>query len=315
MKSTLINKITEIIIFYRSVLQAQEQVKIDLQALENAKKTVENTQFLIDAGRIARADLITVQAQVANQEIALLGSENNLKQQRLDLLELLDIDEDVNIIASQNLEIQPPTLDIDRIRQSILEHQPSYLKAKLNLENAKTQLVIDENKRRWNIDLETVVRHDPAPYANNNKTQLSAGLTFSKALGDRSIERDFQRSRVDVLKLENDLKETIQKVNTEVTKNLQDIELNFKKVELSRRATNLAELQLSNEVEKIKLGFQGRRLLDLVDFQSKLNEAQNNELNAKIEYLNALTNLEKNLGITLDTLGITLEQQPEQNNE
>ena len=315
LKSTLINKITEIIIFYRSVLQAQEQVKIDLQALENAKKTVENTQFLIDAGRIARADLITVQAQVANQEIALLGSENNLKQQRLDLLELLDIDEDVNIIASQNLEIQPPTLDIDRIRQSILEHQPSYLKAKLNLEHAKTQLISAENKRRWNIDFETVVRHDPAPYANNNKTQLSAGLTFSKALGDRSIERDFQRSRVDVLKLENDLKETIQKVNTEVTKNLQDIELNFKKVELSRRATNLAELQLSNEVEKIKLGFQGRRLLDLVDFQSKLNEAQNNELNAKIEYLNALTNLDKSLGITLDNLGITLEQQPEQNNE
>ena len=315
LKSTLIDKTTEIIISYRRVLQAQEEVKIDLQALENAKKTVENTQFLIDAGRIAKAELITVQSQVADQEIALLSSRNNLRQRRLDLLELLDIDEDVNIIASQNLEIQPPTLDIDRIRQSILEHQPSYLKAKLNLENAKTQLVIDENKRRWNIDLETVVRHDPAPYANNNKTQLSAGLTFSKALGDRSIERDFQRSRVDVLKLENDLKETIQKVNTEVTKNLQDIELNFKKVELSRQATKLAELQLSNEVEKIKLGFQGRRLLDLVDFQSKLNEAQNNELNAKIDYLNALTNLEKNLGITLDTLGITLEQQPEQNNE
>ena len=315
LKSTLIDKTTEIIISYRRVLQAQEEVKIDLQALENAKKTVENTQFLIDAGRIAKAELITVQSQVADQEIALLSSRNNLRQRRLDLLELLDIDEDVNIIASQNLEIQPPTLDIDRIRQSILEHQPSYLKAKLNLENAKTQLVIDENKRRWNIDLATVVRHDPAPNIIENRTQLSAGLTFSKALGDRSIERDFQRSRVDVLKLENDLKETIQKVNTEVTKNLQDIELNFKKVELSRQATKLAELQLSNEVEKIKLGFQGRRLLDLVDFQSKLNEAQNNELNAKIDYLNALTNLEKNLGITLDTLGITLEQQPEQNNE
>ena len=315
LKSTLIDKTTEIIISYRRVLQAQEEVKIDLQALENAKKTVENTQFLIDAGRIAKAELITVQSQVADQEIALLSSRNNLRQRRLDLLELLDIDEDVNIIASQNLEIQPPTLDIDRIRQSILEHQPSYLKAKLNLENAKTQLVIDENKRRWNIDLATVVRHDPAPNIIENRTELSAGLTFSKALGDRSIERDFQRSRVDVLKLENDLKETIQKVNTEVTKNLQDIELNFKKVELSRRATKLAELQLSNEVEKIKLGFQGRRLLDLVDFQSKLNEAQNNELNAKIDYLNALTNLEKNLGITLDTLGITLEQQPEQNNE
>ncbi|MCB8766415.1 TolC family protein [Planktothrix agardhii 1029] len=315
LKSTLIDKITEIIISYRSVLQAQEKVEIDSQSLENAKKTVENTQFLIDAGRIAKAELITVQSQVADQEIALLSSRNNLRQRRLDLLELLDIDEDVNIIASQNLEIQPPTLDIDRIRQSILEHQPSYLKAKLNLENAKTQLVIDENKRRWNIDFETTVTHQPAPNIIDNKTELSAGLTFSKALGDRSIERDFQRSRVNVLKLENDLKETIQNVNTEVTKNLQDIELNFKKVELSRQATKLAELQLSNEMEKIKLGFQGHRLLDLVDFQSKLNEAQNNELNAKIDYLNALTKLDKSLGITLDILGITLEQQPEQNNE
>ncbi len=315
LKSILIDKITEIIISYRSVLQAQEQVKIALQSLINAQKEVENTKVFIDAGRKPRADLITVESQVAAQEIVLLSSQNNLKQRRLDLLELLDIDEDVNIIASENLEIPPLTLDIDRIRKSSLDHQPSYLKAKLNLENAKTQLVIDENNRRWNIDLETVVRHDPAPNIIENRTELSAGLTFSKTLGNPSIERDFQRSRVNVLKAENDLKETIQNVNTDVTKNLQDIELNFKQVELSRRATQLAEQQLLNQVDKIKLGLPGATLLDLVRFQSDLDAAKNNELNAKIDYLNALTNLEKNLGITLDNLGITLEQQPEQNNE
>ena len=315
LKSTLIDKITEIIISYRSVLQAQEQVKIAFQSLENAKKEVENTQVFIDAGRKPRADLITVEAQVADREIALLSSQNNLKQRRLDFLELLDIDEDVNIIASENLEIQPLTLDIDRIRQSSLDHQPSYLKAKLNLENAKTQLIIAENNRRWNIDVETSVRHEPAPEITENTTDLRAGLTFSKALGDRSIERDFQRSKVDISKAENDLKETMQNVNTEVTKNLQDIELNFKQVELSRRRTQLAQQQLFNQVEKIKLGVDGATLLDLVRFQSDLDAAKNNELNAKIDYLNALTKLDKSLGITLDNLGITLEQQPEQNNE
>ncbi|WRH68306.1 MAG: TolC family protein [Planktothrix sp. GU0601_MAG3] len=315
LKSTLINKITEIIISYRSVLQAQERVNIAFQSLDNAKKEVENTKVFIDAGRKPRADLITVESQVAAQEIALLSSRNDLKQQRLDLLELLDIDEDVNIIASENLEIQPLTLDIDQIRQSSLENQPSYLTAKLNLENAKTKLIVAENNRRWNIDLETLVKHDPAPNIIENRTELSAGLTVSKALGDRSIERDFQRSRVDVLKAETDLKETMQKVNTEVTKNLQNIELNFKKVELSRRATELAQQQLLNQVEKIKLGVEGATLLDLVRFQTDLDTAKNDELNARIEYLNALTNLEKSLGITLETWKITLEQQPQQNNE
>jgi outer membrane protein TolC len=315
LKSILIDTITEIIISYRNLLKAQEQVKIDLQALENAKKTVENTQFLIDAGRKPRADLITVQSQVADREIVLLSSRNNLKQTRLNLLGLLDIDEDVNIIASDNLEIQPPILDIDQIRQSSLEHQPSYLTAKLNLEDAKTKLIVAENNRRWNIDLETVIKHDPAPNIIENRTELSAGLSFSKTLGDRSIERNFQRSRVNILQAENNLKEAIQKVNTDVTTNLQDIELNFKQVELTRRATELADLQLRNQVDKIKLGLPGATLLDLVQFQSELNTAKNRELNAKIEYLNALTNLEKSQGITLDTLGITLEQQPEQNNE
>lgn len=315
LKSILIDKITLIITSYRSVLQAQEQVKIALQSLRNAEKEVENTQVFIDAGRKPRADLITVKAQVAAQEIALLNSENNLKQRRLDLLELLDIDEDVNIIASDNLEIQPPILDINRIKESILDHQPSYLKARLNLEIAKTQLIMAENNRRWNIDLETSVRHEPAPEITENTTDLRAGLNFSKALGDRSVERDFQRSKVDISKAENNLKEAIQNINTEVTKNLQDIELNFKQVELSRRATQLAEDELSNQVEKIKLGVDGATLLDLVRLQSDLDSKKNEELNAKINYLNALTNLEKSLGITLDTWGITLEQQPQQNNE
>lgn len=310
LKSILIDKITEIIISYRSVLQAQEQVKIALQSLINAQKEVENTQVFIDAGRKPRADLITVQVQVADREIALLSSQNNLKQRQLDLLELLDLDENVNIIASENLEIQQPNLDIDQIRQSILEHQPSYLKAKLNLENTKTLLIVAENNRRWTINLETSVRHEPAPEITENLTDLRAGLTFSKALGERGIERDFQRSRVNVLKAENDLEETRQNINTEVTKNLQDIELNFKQVELSRRRTELAQQQLLNQVEKIKLGVEGATLLDLVRLQSDLDTAKNSELNAKIDYLNALTNLDKSLGITLDTFGITLEQQP-----
>jgi outer membrane protein TolC len=67
LKSILIDTITEIILSYRSLLQTQEQVKIALQSLENAQKEVENTQVFIDAGRRARADLITVQAQVANK--------------------------------------------------------------------------------------------------------------------------------------------------------------------------------------------------------------------------------------------------------
>lgn len=315
LKSILINKITEIIIAYRDLLRAQEQVKIEKQSLKTAQEQVETTKVLIQAGRLPRTELITVQTRVANQALSLLSAQNNLKKQQLNLLELLDIDQEVNIVASENLDIQLTPFNPDELKQLGLENQPSYLQAKLKLEQSKMDLIVAENNRRWNIDLSTVVRHQPAPDIIENQTDLRAGLVLSKTLGDRTLEQNFQRSRVKVLQAENDLIEAGQNIVIDLKKSLQDIDVARKRVELSRQATQLAEEQLQNEVEKVKLGAGESSLVNLVQFQSDLTQAQNDELNAKIEYVNTLTNLYQSLGITLDQFGITLEQQPIKNND
>lgn len=315
LKSILINKITEIIIAYRDLLRAQEQVKIEKQSLKTAQEQVETTKVLIQAGRLPRTELITVQTRVANQALSLLSAQNNLKKQQLNLLELLDIDQEVNIVASENLDIQLTPFNPDELKQLGLENQPSYLQAKLKLEQSKMNLIVAENNRRWNIDLSTVVRHQPAPDIIENQTDLRAGLVLSKTLGDRTLEQNFQRSRVNVLQAENDLIEAGQNIEIDLKKSLQDIDVARKRVELSRQATQLAEEQLQNEVEKVKLGAGESSLVNLVQFQSDLTQAQNDELNAKIEYVNTLTNLYQSLGITLDQFGITLEQQPIKNND
>jgi len=315
LKSILINKITEIIIAYRDLLRAQEQVKIEKQSLKTAQEQVETTKVLIQAGRLPRTELITVQTRVANQALSLLSAQNNLKKQQLNLLELLDIDQEVNIVASENLDIQLTPFNPDELKQLGLENQPSYLQAKLKLEQSKMDLIVAENNRRWNIDLSTVVRHQPAPDIIENQTDLRAGLVLSKTLGDRTLEQNFQRSRVNVLQAENDLIEAGQNIEIDLKKSLQDIDVARKRVELSRQATQLAEEQLQNEVEKVKLGAGESSLVNLVQFQSDLTQAQNDELNAKIEYVNTLTNLYQSLGITLDQFGITLEQQPIKNND
>jgi outer membrane protein TolC len=315
LKSTLIDKITEVILAYRDLLQAQEQVKIEKESLITAQEQVETTKVFIQAGRQARAELTTVQTRVANQELSLLNAQNNLKQQRLNLLKLLDIDQDVNIVASENLDIQLTPLNPDELKQLGLDNKPSYLQAKLKLEKSKMDLIVAENNRRWNINLNTRIIHQPAPDIIGNRTDLRAGLVLSKTLGDRTLEQNFQRSRVNVLQAENDLIESAQNIEIDVKKSLQDIDFARKTVELSRQATELAAKQLENEVEKVKLGAAGSSLVNLVQFQSDLTQAQNDELNAKIAYVNTLTNLYQSLGITLDQFGITLERQPIKNND
>ncbi len=315
LKTVLIDQITDTTFSYRQLLQAQEQVKIAQQSLAIAQQQVENTQILIEAGRLARSELIPVQTRVANQEVAVLEAFNNFKQQQLNLLELLDIDEDVDIIVSDELEITPPNFDEKTVQQLALENRPSYLTAQLAVERAKTELIVAENNRRWNIDLTAQLFHDPSSNLNDNRTDSRAGISFSKTLGDRNIELEFQRRRVDVLQAENNLTEEFQNININLEQRLQDIQDNFKKVELARRVVELTEQQLRNEEEKVKLGVQGASVVNLVDFQSQLTDARNNELNAIIEYQNALTNLAQTLGTTLEAWDVTIEPQPPQNDE
>jgi outer membrane protein TolC len=70
----------------------------------------------------------------------------------------------------------------------------------------------------------------------------------------------------------------------------------------------LSERQLEIERQKQRLG-RGDGIFELVRLQNELVDARNAELNATIDYLNALTRLDQSLGTTLDTWQVTIEKE------
>jgi len=309
LKSTLINQITEAIFAYRQLIQAQERLKIEISSLEIAQQQVENTQILIDAGRRARVDIIPVKTRVANQEVNLLEARNNLKQRQFDLLEVLDIDPSIVVIASDIQAVYPQPVDLEAIKEKALENRPDYLIAKLNIDQAHFALKVADNQRKWNIDLEASVNHNPAPNIVEDRTEFIAGLNLTKTLGYRRIERDFKQRQVELLQAENNLDEELQQIEIDVENSIREVQENFRKVELARRATELAEEQLFNQEQRVKLGVGDTSIVDLVQFQEALGQARNDELNTKIEYLNSLTNLQQTIGTTLEAWDIFIETQ------
>jgi outer membrane protein TolC len=309
LKSTLIDQITEAIFAYRQLIQAQERLQIEISSLEIARQQVENTQILIDAGRRARVDIIPVKSRVANQEVSLLEAENNLKQRQLNLLEILDIDPDFIIIASEIIAAEPQIIASEELEIAALENRPDYLIAKLNIEQAEYALKVAENQRKWNIDLEASINHNPAPNIIDDRTEFRAGLNLTKDLGDRTIERDFKQRQVELLQAENNLDEQLQQLQIDIENSIRDVQEAFRRVELAQRATELTEQQLLNQQEKVKLGVENTSIVDLVGFQEDLGQARNNELNAKIDYLNSITNLQQIVGITLETWDIIIQEE------
>lgn len=107
--------------------------------------------------------------------------------------------------------------------------------------------------------------------------------------------------------MQNTLEEQREELEISVINVLRDVEFNLQQLEQAKKTRELSEQQLKNEQDKLKLGVGNTRLIDVLDFEQDLVNAKNQELNATIAYLNALTDLYATLGITLDQWDITIE--------
>jgi outer membrane protein TolC len=305
LKLTLINQITDAIKAYRNLLQAQEQLKIQEESLRKAKDILEINLALIQAGRIARVDRVQSDAEVANQELSLLGAENGLESARLTLVNLLNIDRNLKVVAVESLIPQPIILDAEKLMQLALDNRPDYVRSRLNQRIAELQLLQAEDNRRWNLAFNV-------NYGGNynslspDSSQMSAGLTLKHTLGDRVPEQKFQRSRINLLQAENSTENSRENLKVDVKNRIREVEFNFRQVGAAQKAMQLSKQNLDNAQEKLKLGKSS--ISEIVNFQKYLLLTRSAELTAIINYLKALTVLDQTLGSTLDTWQVRIER-------
>ena len=308
LKATLIDTVTDAIQGYRALLRTQERLKIERRSLESANRQLELTQALVDAGRRPRVEIVEAEANVANREVNVLTAENELRAAILNLIEILDIERSPEIVATEIPSIEelaPPKLD--ELMKISLANNPDYLRSLIDVETAQLNLLLAEDDIRWDLDLDIGYDLDTGNRIDR-RTNLRAGLTLSRELGRQQLEQKqaVNRSQIDLEKAKNDLEERRETLEIEIKNISRDVRVNFRQVELARRARELSEQQLENQREKLRLGVEGARLIDVLDFEDRLVEAENRELNAIIDYLNELTRLEQTLGITLEQWNVNI---------
>ncbi|NEQ17982.1 MAG: TolC family protein, partial [Moorea sp. SIO3E2] len=130
---------------------------------------------------------------------------------------------------------------------------------------------------------------------------------LKRELGNLSLEQAVERSNIQLQQANNNLQEARETLEIEINNRIRDVKFHLRQIQVARQARELSEQQLQNEREKLRLGVRGTRLIDVLDFENDLVQAKNRELNARIDYLRALTRLEQTVGITLDRWNIKIE--------
>lgn len=136
---------------YLNILFAEELLQINNNQVEVTELQVDRTSRLVDAGSVAKGDLLEIKAQWASERLNITNAQNNLNLAYLNLTQLLDLD------SVSGFEIVfPDTVDPDltktiatasEVYNDALTYLPHIKGAEYELKSYERDLAVQKGKR------------------------------------------------------------------------------------------------------------------------------------------------------------------------
>lgn len=308
---------------YLQILFNKENVKVQKQQLVNNNKQKSRTKELVDAGSVARGDLLDMTATVATSEQAVVNAENALLISKLSLAQLLQLDDFKNFdvaetdyaIAQSEVMLQSP----DAIYNKAKEERVELKIARANLEVAQKDIEIAKgalqpslsgfysfSSRATNSDRYTsdgngniVVRGPDAifnQFSDNKGNAFGIQLNIPILNGfsvRNNIERSkiaFKRSEIAVSQQELDLERNVYTAFTDANGALNAYEAAVTTLEARTESFNYAQ-------EKFNVGLMNA--FDLNQAQLLFANAESEVIRTKYDYIFRVKVVEFYFGIPI----------------
>ncbi|WP_240700109.1 TolC family protein [Sphingomonas gei] len=303
LRNTLSEGISRIAFAYRSLQQAQEQVRLAEFALGRTADLIATNRALIDAGRMAAADIVQSEADQANQQVALHQMRQQRNSAQLALLEQLALDPVTNIVAADPIAAEQVPIDTEHAIEIARASRMDLLAQQRSVQQAQEGLRLARNQRLWDLSLvATATRFagrdpllGPLPTLNDNRV----GVQLAIPLGDPAPKLAVIEADTSLRTAELRLEALDQSVETQVRDAAQRVEAAWSQVEAARRFKALSARAV--EIARDKLAAGRSSNFEVLSLQDALRAAEIQELASMISYLDALTSFDLQIGATLES--------------
>lgn len=315
--AALRNTATSVINAYIDVVLAEHLLVIDQQALIRAQASVKQTELFIKAGHKAGMERVAVQADVANAEAQIENDKNNLNQRRYELLMAIGLDPNTRIKLHQ-VDLKQlirkyslPTLT--DAKQQMLEHDIQYQIDQITLHGTiERSVVAAEDNTRWqlNLTLNSATGYGNGGGANAGVNSLVNGvnqtnmamLNLTIPLDDRTAKLALVSAKIARQQAQRALQQEKWSKETGIINSWHNIDSAARSVHFAENAQRLQQKTYQISLQKYTYGLIDS--LELQTAQQHYRAAEQALLNAKINYLKFLVNLDLLTGNTLKTWDI-----------
>ena len=312
-EGTLRNTVTNIINAYLVVLSAQESIVIDQKALARAEMSQHQTELFIQAGHKAGNELITVKANVASAKSQLENDVNNLEQARFGLLAAIGIDPNAKVefapLDLESLEKRYQPVALSRAQAAALAHDIQYQVDNLVL-NGQTMrnLATAKDHTRWQLNLSASAMVGSGTDGTNvgingllngeNQAQ-NIGLSLVIPIGDKAAQQELLSAKIAIKQARLALQQERWSLETNAINT-------WNSVQSAERALHFAKDAEKLQQDTYQLNYQKyiHGLIDSLELQTaqlQLTQAQQASLNAQMNYIKALVQLDLLMGHTLSS--------------
>jgi outer membrane protein TolC len=303
------DQITQVISAYRSLVLSGNNIENQKHQLDEANKTYAINEKKISAGQLAPTANVQQAYQVESLNLLVEQAQNDFNTASQNLLQAIGLDPAIHIAVPNNIEIKK--LFIPDLKKSItegLQHNAQYVAQTLALRADERAYNVAKNHQRWQLDLGGNVyagavtdvkgpnNGNSGIYNGQNITE-SANIKLTIPIHDLNQRSELINAKV---KLEKDRLNFLalkRALITTITNTIHNIESLVKRYELAQKQVLLAEQSYSLEKKKQQAGISSA--LDVSNTQNQLIQAQSGLINAKIAYLNQVSELQRLLGTTL----------------
>ena len=306
-KQTLLDTLASTIFAFNDLYESQENLESSIRIRDLTAQTVKDISKRIEIGDMARLDIVEAQAQLASKEERVLSAENFVvrTQNRIKQLIFANAEDALAVDLEAEFYIEPEvSKEFATYLSSLLANSPRYHVGEIALEIARLRLGRDRNGTLPSLNL--IAQYGYSGFGNsiggsldsavsNGNEAITFGASFRMPLLNRSARAQESISKQQERIAEVDLDGIKQAIQLEFDSSYQIMQTNYKRLDATRLATELAEQSLGAEQKKLNAGTSSTFFV--LRLQSALATAELREISAIAQYNRSVADFNRLRGV------------------
>ncbi|MBD3332383.1 hypothetical protein GF356_06000 [candidate division GN15 bacterium] len=285
---------------YYAHLASVENLEVQQEAVRRSEEQLKLIQSKFDLGSASKSDLLKQKVQYGNDQLNLLTAENSVTTTRAELAYTIGIDPASSVEFSTDYRDRELTTTLDEAIAYGMEHQPSLLAAQKDVDASNSSV-----RARWaeylpnltgfaNLGYSSGTRGDTVTF-DFSETSTTVGFRVNWNIFDGfSRERNLSYAKVARNNARASLSDMRNLVSRDIKTAFLEIQQLQKKQQVSSENVDAAQEDLRIIQEKYNLG--AASILDLLDAQVSLRQAQVSNIQADFDLNLAVAKLENAMG-------------------